>query len=254
VPASIKLQEEYGDDLAVLFVESQGTSPEDTARFIMKQRWFGNATMWTNERPFETGSNGLPNFALVSSDGRILAKGSSPTSRDKDLIEEEIAAAKGAPPGTPKALEKAWKSFNNGSIAKAIEEARKLGEKKPDLAADAEVAAQQFEARVQSRLARVTWLIENGYPVEAKDQLETLTKDLKGAGELLASATELEARFDEDSVKLELEAGQTLGRALDKLFEDGRDEKLFDKVTQLAEKYAGTKVAERALQFAALRS
>jgi hypothetical protein len=254
VPASIKLLEEYGDDLAVVFIESQGTSPEKTAQFIMKQRWMGSSAMWTNERPFSTGSKGLPSFALLSADGKVLAKGNHMTSRDKDLIAAEVKAAKNAPEGTPKALSKAWKNFNKGKIAKAIEEAQKVGAKKPELAEDATLAATEFETRVHARLDRVTWLLENGYPVEAKSQLSALMKQLKGADDLLGVAAEIEGRFEDDSMKLEFEAAGALNRTLDKLLADGRDDKLFDKVTKLAEKYSGTKVAERARAYVAMRS
>lgn len=254
MPASLKLQEEYGDDLAVIFVEAQGTSEDKTAQFIMKQRWFGSAAMWTHERPVSTGVRGLPSFALLSADGKVLAKGNHMTSRDKDLVAEEVKAAKSAPEGTPKALQKAWKNFNKGKIAGALKEAGKVAEKKPELAGDAEAALAEFDARVRSRMDRITWLVENGYPVAAKDKLAELTKQLKGADELLAAAEELGARFEQDDMKLELEAGQAINRALDKLYEDGRDAKLFDKVAKLADKYSGTKVAERAQKVVALKS
>ncbi len=254
MPAAIKLQEEYGDDLAVIFVESQGTSVEKTASFILDRRWMGASTMWTNERPFDTGSRGLPNFALISSDGKVLAKGTGGlTSRDKDLIADEIKASKGAPADSNKAFKSAWKDFSKGKIAKAIEGAEKVGAKKPELAAEATAVVEEFEARIQSRLDAISWSIDNGYAFEAKGELKDLLKSLKGADGMYTSAQEIEQRFTEEGMELELEASEVLGKALAKLFEDGREEKLFDKVEKLSDKYAGTKVAARARKVVAMR-
>lgn len=254
MPASIKLQREYGDDIAVVFVESQGTSVPDTERFVMKQRWLGTQAMWTNEAPFRSGSNGLPNYVLLGADGKVLQKGRSLSSKEHDLLDAEIKKAKGAPEGTDKAFKGAWKDFNKGKYGKAIVAAQKLAVKKPELADAAGEVVAEFDARVQAQLDRVEWLMQNGYPGDAEDRLGELTSALSGADALLASARELEVRFDSDEMKRELEADKKLGRALESLFEDGRDEKLFDRVGKLAEEFAGTKVAERAQRFAAMRS
>lgn len=253
MPASIKLQREYGDDVAVVFVESQGTSAPDTDRFVMKQRWLGTQAMWTNESPFNSGSGGLPNYVLLGADGKVLQKGRSLSSKDHDLLDAEIKRAKGAPEGTDKAFNGAWKDFNKGKYGKAIVTVQKLSVKKPEMAdAAAEVMA-TFEARVQAQLDRVDWLMKNGYPGDAKDRLDELASGLSGADELLGKARELDGVLASDEMKRELEADKKLGRALESLFEDGRDEKLFDRVTKLSEEFAGTKVAERAQRFASMR-
>lgn len=253
MPASIKLQREYGDDLAVVFVESQGTSVPDTERFVMKMRWFGTRAMWTPERPFDSGSNGLPNYVLLGADGRVLQKGSMMSSQDHDLIAEEIRRAKGAPDGTDKALVGAWKDFAKGKYDAAIQAAREVAEKKPELAEAANAAVATFEQRVGSQLRRVEWMMDHGYPAEAQDRLDALTKGLAHHEELLARARELEARFDTPEMKRELEADKKLSRSLEKLFEDGRDEKLFEKLSKSAEEFAGTHVAERVQAYVAMK-
>lgn len=251
MPASIKLQREYGDDLAVIFVECQGTKPEDVERFIMKRRWFGTPAMWTSERPFSTSGNGLPKFALLSASGTVIAEGRHVDKKTRTLIEEEIEKGRGAPDGTPKKLKKAWSNFGKGKVAKAIQEATKVAAK-PELTEAAEEAIAEFERRTESRLARAAWLLENGYAVRAEEAVKDLLGDLKGAGELYDRAVELEARFEEEAVKAELEADRAIDKALEKLYEDGRDEKLFTKLGRLAEKYEGTKAAERARHAASL--
>lgn len=254
MPASIKLQQEYEGDLAVIFVESQGTSEAKTESFIMGKGWFGNDSMWTHERPLDSGIKGLPQFVLLSADGKVLAKGNSMTSRDKDLIAEEIDRAKGAPEGADKAFKKAWKEFAKGNSGKAIAEARKLGEKKPELADEATSTIETFEARLAAQLKRVEWMLANGYPSRAEGILDGTLAGLKGVeGALVESARELETRFSSEEIERELEADKKIGRALEKLFEDGRDEKLFEKVEKVAGEFAGTKVAERALRFTKMR-
>jgi len=253
VPASIKLQREYGDDIAVIFVESQGTSPEDTARFVMKQRWFGTNAMWTNERPLSSGSSGLPSYVLLGADGRVIQKGRSISSKDRDLIDEEIKKAKGAPEGTDKAFKAAWKDFAKGNYAKAMAAAAKVGEKKPELLEASTAVVDEFTRRVTGRLARAEWMLENGYPSAGADLIGELSSGLGKDGELASRAIELKASLQGEELKLELAADKKLGRALEGLFEDGRDPKQFAKVEKLAEEFAGTKVAARARAFVAMQ-
>jgi len=252
VPASIKLQREYGDDLAVVFVESQGTSPEEVERFALRQRWLGTAAMWTSERPFDLSGSGLPKFGLLSADGRLIAEGSHVDKKTRALIDEEIDRGGQAPEGTPGKLAKAWSSFAKGKLAKALEEAGKLRDE-PELAEDAEQTIRELSRRIEGRLARASWLLDNGYAAQAKALADELHDALKGAGELHDRASELKARFDEEDARRELDAGKAIDRALEKLYEDGRDERLFRKLEQLAEKHEGTKTAERARHAATLR-
>jgi len=53
VPASLKLQQEHGDALQVLFVEVQGADMEKTEAFAWRQKWMGTRAMWTTERPLD---------------------------------------------------------------------------------------------------------------------------------------------------------------------------------------------------------
>lgn len=251
MPASVKLQQEYGDDLAVLFVESQGTAPDATEKFVLEHKWFGNPAMWTTERPFNTGSKGLPNFALLSADGKVLAKGNFVSKKVRELIDEEIKLGKQGPEDTPKKLQKAWKTFGKGKVAKAIEEAKKAGAD-PELSAEAELTVLEFEKRIGARLDRVEWLLANGYAARATDHLDDLVKELKGTGELFDRAAELQVSLEDEEQAREIEAAAAIEKHLAKLFDDPKNEKHFKKLSKLAESYAGTAAAERAQHIASL--
>ncbi|HIG10170.1 MAG: hypothetical protein ABGY71_14355 [bacterium] len=253
MPASIKLQEEYGEDLAVLFVESQGTAPGATTKFVLEHKWLGNEAMWTNESPFRTGSNGLPNFALLSADGKVLSKGNFVSKRVREQIEAEIKRGKLGPSDTPKKLKKAWKSFAKGDVSKAVETAKKVGQD-AELSADAELAVLAFIERSESRLERINWLIDNGYASRAESLLKAALKNFKGSSELYDRATEIQVSLDSDEGKREIKASALLEKRLKKLYGDPKNEKLFKKIAKLAEEFTGTKAGERARSMAALGS
>ncbi len=74
MPATIKLKEEFGDDLAIVLVESQGADEERFMKFAAARKWLGRDMLWTRERPFSTGAGGLPNFALLDEEGRVVER------------------------------------------------------------------------------------------------------------------------------------------------------------------------------------
>mgnify|MGYP001445454962 CR=1 FL=1 len=143
MPASLKLQEEYGDQIQVIFVESQGATGDAAEKFAFQRKWLSGHSMWTTERPFDSGSRGLPNFVLLSNDGEVLLKGNPMAMKGKieDAIAAEVRKTKKAPADTPKALEKAWKEFRKGEYSKAITAAQKAATK-PEVEEDATAAAE----------------------------------------------------------------------------------------------------------------
>jgi hypothetical protein len=158
VPTSVKLQEQYGDDIQVIFVESQNTPKDVWEAFIWKQKWMGNGAWWTVERPMAMQGNGLPYTALIGNDGNVIMQGHPGNFGKKfeEAIAAEVKKGKSAPAGTPKALEGAWKSFAKGEAGAAIAECEKLATD------DANKAKDEFVARITARIARTQWMIENG--------------------------------------------------------------------------------------------
>ena len=75
MPLTVKMSQNYGDDLGIVMVESQGAGTEGMARFCLERKWLGNSAMWTTERPVVTGARGIPNYVLLSNEGRVLMMG-----------------------------------------------------------------------------------------------------------------------------------------------------------------------------------
>jgi len=248
-PTVIKHQRELGDDIQVIFVERQGADRDTYEAFAWKMKWMGNAAMWTDERPFPTTGTGLPETALIGVNGELLLQG-HPGDLGKQLneaIEAEIKKSKQAPEGAPAELKKAWSLFFKGEIAAALAECDKLAT--PE-AAETKV---QFSARAKAKLERLKRLIDEGYLAEADKLASELAKSLKGAAELSTQLAEQSARIADPSLANEREASKALDAALDKValdkpFEPGN----VKKIAALAEKFAGTKSAERAAHFVAL--
>lgn len=249
MPAALKLQEAYGDELQVVFVECQGATRDQYEAFAWKQKWMGGNALWTEERPFPTLGSGLPETALVGIDGKILMQG-YPGNFGKKLEEAlaaEIKKAKEAPVGTVASLKKAWATFSKGEIAAALAECDKLGTQ------EAKSAREDFVTRTSKRIARAKWLLDNGYLVEAENHLGKLAKDVKGSADLEALVNAEVSRLAEPERAAERDAA----RSVASFFGQVAKKKPFDgpnvqKAESLAEKHAGTKSAERAARFAEL--
>lgn len=249
VPSALKLQEEFGDDLQVIFVECQGSTRDQVEAFTWRMKWMGGRAMWTEERPFPTVGNGLPETALVGIDGTILMQGYPGDMGGKleEALVAEIKKSKEAPEGTPSALKPAWKSFLKGDVAAAIAECDKVGTD------EAKAAREEFTTRTTRRIARAKAQIDNGYLIDAEARLGQLAKDVKGLADLEAKVTAESARLAEPTRATEREAAKSWSSFVatvsqKKPFEAAN----VKKAEGLAEKYAGTKTAERATRFTTL--
>ncbi|MBL8858343.1 MAG: hypothetical protein JNL28_07570 [Planctomycetes bacterium] len=249
MPTSVKLQEKFGDDIQVIFVECQNTSKDVYEAFAWKMRWMGNAAMWTAERPLSTTGTGLPETALIGVDGSVIMQG-NPGNFGKKLeeaVNAEVKKAKSAPAGTSKELEHAWKSFLKGDIDDAIAECDKLASD------DAKAAREAFVGRVTARLARVKWMTENGYIVAADKEVAALESAVKSNPELSAKVAEKKALLAAADLADEREADKAFTAFISKVAK----EKPFDsptvkKAESLANKHKDTKTAARIERFVAL--
>ena len=255
MPASLKLQEEYGDQIQVIFVESQGATADAAEKFAFKRTWLSGPSMWTTERPFDSGSGGLPNFVLLSNEGEVLLKGNpmSMKSKIEDAIEAEVRKSKKAPADTPKALEKAWKEFRKGAYSKAIAAARKAATK-PAVEEAALEAAELFEERAGAALDQVAWCMENGYLTQSEDRLKVLMKSLKGQEELLTRAKVLDEELGSEAYEAEWAACKAFEKVMSKVNRKGVDDRTGKSLEAVAEKHPGTKNGARAARTAGMLS
>jgi hypothetical protein len=245
------MQAEYGDDLAVVFVESQGADEETQAKFALKQKWLGTSAMWTTERPFDSGSRGLPSFGLLDAEGKLILKGSSSMlhSAMKDAIEEQIALRRKGPKDMPKPLAKAYVDFGKGNYAKAIGAIEKiLADEKTDatLKALADGAKMDLVGRVEAKFQRNDWLVENGFLLEAQAMLMKLEKGLKGNDQLLGLTRDRATLLGSPEMKPEFAAAKALAKIEAKLYEEGPGGKSVKSLQKFIEKNSGTRAAARA--------
>lgn len=252
VPSAVKLSQQYGEDLAILFVEVQGATPDKMASFALRQKWLGNDAMWTTERPFSLGLQGIPHSALIGPDGKVVMAGytSEIHSKMEKKIAELVKEAKDAPAGTPKSLEKAWKELAKGRYAAALKEARAVAEnpRSTDVEA-AQQAIAEFNRRAESDLARAAWQVDNGCMASAVERIERIAKAVEGEAELAERVKELRSKASAN--QQELDAARELAKIQGKLYAEGPDAKHEKALQKLAEKYAGTRAATRATQLIA---
>ncbi len=253
VPSAMKLAQQYGDDLAILLVECQGATDDKMASFALGKKWLGNGAMWTTERVFNLGFEGIPHSALLSPEGEIVLAGY--TQEIHGQLEEKIAelveATKRAPADAPKSLHKAWKDFGKGNYANAIDAARKVSESATgDEATRATETIALFEQRIGARIDRAEWQVANGFASGGVGRLAELAKALDDQSALGQRVADLLAKARADGA--ELDASEALAKLERKLYEEGPDEKLAKRLIDLAEDHEGTRSAARARRLASL--
>jgi hypothetical protein len=248
VPASIKLQQQYGDRLQVLFVESQGASAPEAAAFVLKQKWLGGTGIWSIEHPCDSGSRGLPSAVLLGGDGRVLFNG-NPLDGHKEimrLVDQDNAARRAAPADVPKALEPAWAAYAKGKIGEALKIVDAIAEKdRPALGEAWQSTRDEFLKRTQSAIGRAQWELEHGYPTRCAARLDTLAKACEGQAELKKSIDELRAKLAAPEGQAEREAAKVLERLETAFYEKGGDDAQRKDLERALAKAGTTKVAER---------
>ncbi|MCA8957193.1 MAG: hypothetical protein KDC87_14050 [Planctomycetes bacterium] len=252
VPSAIKLAERYGDDLAVVLVECQGSNAEQVASFALRKKWLGNSAMWTTERVFNLGLSGIPHSALISPEGKIVVAGytSKIHGELEDKIAEYVKAQKSAPVGTPKALKKAWTDFQKGRYGSALDAARKVASTEGNDTAAAKTAIEEFERRLEANLQRATWQIENGHPVDGLARLRKLTKGLESDKNSPFHTRVAALVAKAESNKSEMAAAKAMARIESRLYADGGKPASVKQLKGLASKYEGTQTAARANRIA----
>src|SRR5262245_16981250 len=119
---SLKMQEELGDDVTVIFVQSQEATPEFAEKFIYNKHWQNDRSIWTTEQPCAVSTEGLPSAALLGNDGSVLWSGrpASDHSKVMDMVNEQIKFAKKGAKGMGPTAVKANAEFEKGNWAGAL--------------------------------------------------------------------------------------------------------------------------------------
>lgn len=252
MPAAVKLQQEFGDRIQVIFVESQNTGYEKSVGFALKAGWLGNGAIWTSQRPFSTGSNGLPSFALLDASGKVVLKGSSNAMHSK--IVEEIERMVGKPDygDMPKSVQKVYKELNKGKIASAYVIAEKViakpGSKDTSIVlAAAEASLTVVQGRFDSQVSSINWLAENGYPIRALDAAKDLVKNVAKNDDMKATANALVEMLEGDEFKQQMKWDKSLTRLEMTIYENKEgDPRSIKKIEELKGEATGTPISTRA--------
>ena len=254
---SIKLQEEYGDKIQVVFVSVGNDSPEAVQAFALAKKWLGGRALWTNEVPFETGLDYIPSAVLLDSSGKVLIidNPSSAHSKIVDLIDEDLDQLKKGPKDVPDPVRKAWQEFNKGGWAKGIAMAQALVDKPPStdgekVVASAKAALESFNKTIDGRFARADVYVTAGLYDRALAELEAVAKAVKGHAELTKRLADAQATINGEPLKPEREAATELAKLEKKLYANGPDKGSAKSLLAFAEKHPGTKAAERAERLA----
>jgi len=249
---SLKLQEELGDDITCLFVESQNATPEQAEKFIYSKRWQNDRSIWTTEHPFSVATEGLPSGALLGNDGSVLWTGRPTSDHSKivEMVNEQIKLAKkGAKGMSPTAL-KAIGEYEKGNYAAALKmlDAGATGSgPEAEQMTEATKLHHSLETRTKAKFARLDWYVENGDYEKADKLLATLQKGVAGDEKFEASAKTSADKLAAKELEKEREAAKALTK-VQKLLLDGKglDDVAVKQLTAVTTKYPNTRAAKRA--------
>lgn len=252
MPTTLRLQEEYGDQLQVVLVESQNTPHDQMLRTALERRWLDERAIWTTERVVQTSVSGIPKFVLLDAAGRRVLEGNTNamTSKLHDAVEEQVELARRAR-RKPRyeALPKVHAAIDDLDYRAALRGLERAEADEDPGAADARA---RLEAAVERDLTRAVWLLDSGFPDEGVAWVEHLADELAGAAAWVDDLAALSARLEERELKAEVAAQKRLERLRDQLLQKGPDGGVAHKLEKVAEEQAGRGVGARARMLAAL--
>jgi len=203
------------------------------------------------------GVTGIPSSVLIGPEGEILFQG-HPMSLSKGTVEEALEGARKPPAGGfmafqpsvsgGRALEPALEAVEAGKLGKALDQARKLATDETAAAEDRSAAGAlvtEIEEHVALIGGQAADLLEALDVLTAIEVYSAIAKELKGE-ELAAGAKTALANIAGDfRLQKELEAAEAFESTRQRA-ERLSKSKARKKYGEFAEKYAGTKAADRA--------
>lgn len=243
---SLKMQEEHGDDITCLFVQSQEATPEQAEKFVYTKRWQNDRSIWTTEQPFSVSTEGLPSGALLGNDGQVLWSGrpTSDHSKIEDLVNEQLKLAKKGAKGMGPTALKANAEYEKGNWAGAL----KMLDGAPEAEkAEAGKMRHSLETRTKAKLARLDWYIEVGDYDKADKFLPLVQKGVAGDEKFEASAKGAADKLAAKELAQEREASKAFAK-VQKLLIDGKglDDVAVKQLTTVTTKFPNTRAAKRA--------
>lgn len=244
------MQEEYGDDVQIIFVSS-GDEPDAIESFGLKKAWFSDHAIWTGEAPFVTGASTIPRCVVLGIDGTVLIN-DNPMSVHS-AIEEAIAAqlklAKKGPKEFSAPLAKAWQDFEKGLYAASIDALKALPEGADKKEGDK--LAANLESRAKAKVNRLAWLIEAAEFEQADKLAAQLTKGLAGHA-LEEKVKELAGSLTAKEMAPEREAAKALEKVEKRIVKDGMDSAALKQLKSVGEKFAQTRAGKKAARMAGM--
>ena len=241
----MKMQEELGDDIQILLVESQGHTLDDAEKMAYQKKWINDRSIWTTEQPFDTGAKGLPNYALLGNDGTLLSMGDPRSDHSKvtDLITEQLKLAKKGAKGMSPTAAKANAEFEKGNFTAALKvlDAAPEAEK-----AEADKLRHSLETRAKAKVARLDWYIGAGEFDKADKLLPTLQKGMVGDEKLEASVKACADKLTSKELAQEREASKALAKVQKLIQGDGIGDVAVKQLNTVATKYPNTRAGKKA--------
>ncbi|MBL8862768.1 MAG: thioredoxin family protein [Planctomycetes bacterium] len=257
IPQALELQETWGEDLQVVFVEVQGAGEDEAARFALRQRWFGGRAIWTSEAPFWPGGNRLPMAVLLGNDGRVLWKG-NPTAQSREigrLVAGEVRLRRAPPATAPKGLRSAWTEFQRGHVGRAsalLAAFERATCEEPTAQPDVVREIELLRRAIDGRFAQVAALAAAGHFEAFDARLEGLRSGAGGDAPTRARVEQLAASWSGPEAAAERAAERRLGRILARCFDSGGGGGAARELTAFAREHEGTRAAVRARDWARL--
>lgn len=254
IPHIEKLQNEYGSrGLHIFAFEAQNHSAEEILATVTSRGGKSYPVAAGGAGNYQT-DGGIPHAWIIGVDGKVVWEG-NPGARDFDrTLMGELAKVKY--PGLGKTelhsdLDKALREYLKGDLGAALKEAQRLAERAgadEQAVADARHMASRIEGRLASQQQKAEKLAAEREYVQAAEVYSWIAQAFNktDAGD---AATKIlkDWRSDRD-VRREISAAEDLEKLLEHLKRATPEARARD-LTRFAEanKYSGTKAAERAL-------
>lgn len=206
------------------------------------------------------GVSGIPHSVLIGIDGKVLWSG-NPGSLSKGKLEEALKGARKPASGgylsfrpslaATGALAAAFKSIDEGKLGKALAASQAIVKNESAAPADAEAAralAAEIEAHADLILAQAEQALEVRNVLVALDVFGAVSKEMKGTPQGDKADQALARIAKDDKLQEELKAAEAFAK-VKKGAERLSTSKKKKKFEEFAEKYEGTRAAERALAF-----